>query len=214
MGKAKPKVFSAEKSAKSLRADATKLAKATNVAWSIAKRTPLFLRRPKFVGSGKSKTRAMMTNRHGIDAPIPQRKNRCLRSATIKALLSGAAASVDQLLKAEAGTLKTQIDGELSVAASLPKLSEGAEIELEHALSTYAATIFDRAVRIKNSMKIHSKVSQGAMVAAVDIVNREVFASSTMCPGKIVVDQKRRIVKKKTSSTESVPEPTDEPVAA
>lgn len=206
MPKAKPKVFSAEKSSKGLRSDAAKLAKATNTAWSIAKKCPLFLRKPKFIGTGKSKQRATMSNRFGVEVPVPQRKNRCLRTTTIKTLLSGAAAAVNDLLKAEGEILKTKIDGELSVAASLPKISEGGELELEHALCAYAQTVFDTAVRIKNGMGMHSKVSLGAMLAATDIVNNDVFASSSLCPGAIVIDTKRRVMKntnKKTVTTEA-----------
>ena len=194
---AKAKVFSAEKSAKGIRVDAAKLAKATNIAWSIAKKTPLFLRRPKFIGNGKSKVRATMVNRNGIEVPIPQRKNRCLRTSTIKTLLSGAAASENALLKEEGEILKTTIDGEFSVAAALPKMSEGAELEFEHALCAFTQSIFDTSVRIKNGMGLHAKVSIGCMLAAAEIVNTDVFASSSLCPGTIVVDTKRRVVKPK-----------------
>ena len=200
MPKAKPKVWSAEKSGKSLRQDAIALAKATNTAWAVAKKAPLFLRKSKFVGSGKSKKRATMTNRFGVEVPVPQRANRCFRTATLKTLLSGAAASVNELLKGEAEAMKTKVTGEASVAASLPKLSIGAEIELEHALAAYTQTIFDAAVQIKDSMSMHSKVSAGCMSAACDIVNKNVFTSSTLAPGAVCVGTKRRIVNKKTKA--------------
>ena len=206
MPKAKTKVWSAEKSAKSLRQDAATLAKATNTTWGVARKAPLFLRKPKYVGSGKGKKRATMTNRFGVEVPIPQRANRCFRTAALKTLLSGAAASVNELLKGEAETMRTEIAGEVSVAASLPKLSVGAEIELEHALSAYTQTIFDAAVQIKDSMNMHSKVSAGCMTAACDIVNKNIFASSTLAPGAVCIDAKRRVVKKKKKgATEGAP---------
>ena len=207
MPKAKPKVWSAEKSAKSLRQDAAELAKATNITWGSARKAPLFLRKPKYVGSGKGKKRAAMTNRFGVEVQIPQRANRCFRTATLKTLLSGAAASVNELLKDEAGAMKTEINGEASVAVSLPKLSVGAEIELEHALSAYTQTIFDVAVQIKDSMDMHSKVSAGCMTSACEIVNKDVFASSTLAPGAVCIDGKRRVVKKnkKKAATEGAP---------
>lgn len=200
MVKAKPKVWSAEKSSKNLRQDAATLAKATNAAWGIARKAPLFLRKPKYVGTGKSKKRAMMTNRFGEEVPVPQRKNRCVRSATFKTLLSGAAASVNELLQQEGGVLKTDTNGEATVAAALPKLSDGAELEFEHALSTYTQTIFEAAVHIKDSMKMHNKVSMGCMQAACDIVNKAVFASSTLSPGTVVVNPVRRVVSRKKKS--------------
>lgn len=205
MAKANPKVWSAEKSAKSLRQDAATLAKATNTAWGVARKAPLFLRKPKYVGSGKNKKRVTMMNRFGVEIPTPQRANRCFRTAALQTLLSGAAASVNELLKREAETMKTEISGEASVAASLPKLSVGAEIELEHALSAYTQTIFKAAVQIKESMNIHSKVSAGCMTAACDIVNKDVFASSTLAPGAVCIDVKRRVVKKKKAATREAP---------
>lgn len=186
------KIWSAEKSAKLLRSDASALQKATNSSWGIAKKTPLFLRKPKYVGSGKSKKRATMINMHGKQVPVPQRANRCFRSSALKVLLSGAAAEVDALLKSEGESLKTKVNGEAHVAASLPKLSVGAELALEHALVAYTQTVFDAAKRMKDSMKLHGKVSAGCMSAAADIVNKAVFSSSTLAPGQFVYSSAKR----------------------
>ena len=206
MTRAKPKIWSAEKSSKSLRVGAATLAKTANTAWSVARKSPLFLRKPKFVGTGKHKKRATMTNRFGAEVPVPQRANRCLRSATFKVLLSGAAASVDALLKSEAAAYKTAIAGEASVAAALPKLSVGAELALEHALAAYTQTLFAAACRIKDSANVHSKVSAGCMLAAAQIVNKDVFASSTLAPGAVVVEAKKRAKKKKAAQATLRPE--------
>jgi hypothetical protein len=135
-------------------------------------------------------------SRFGKDVPVPQRSNRCVRSATLKVLLSGAAAAAAETLSAEAGQLKTEIQGEASVAASLPKLSAGAEILFEHALVSYAQTLLDSAVRLKTSMNMHNKVSLGCMAAAADVVNKQVFGSSTLAPGTVVVDTRRKPKKK------------------
>jgi hypothetical protein len=193
-------VWSAEKSAKNLRADAVALSKATNVAWGVAKKAPVFMRKPKYVGTGKARKRATMTNRFGKEVPVPQRSNRCVRTAVYKTLLSGAAASANEILKSEGAAFKTDVAGEATVAAALPKLSVGAEIMLEHALSAYSKTAFDAAARIKDSMNMHGKVSMGCMHAACEIVNRSVF-SSGMAPGALVFDTATRSKGKKSSKS-------------
>ena len=188
---AKARLWSAEKSQTQLKSDAAALKRSQNTAWSAAKKAPLFLKKPKFVGTGKSKKRATMT-RFGKEVPVPQRSNRCLRSSTIKVLLSGAAAEAAAVLGQEATALKTEVAGEANVAAALPKLSAGAEIAFEHALVAYAQTMCDAAVRLKNSMNMHEKVSLGCMTAAAEIVNKEVFKTATLAPGRVLVTSSRR----------------------
>jgi hypothetical protein len=195
--------WSAERSSKQIRSDFQSVSKATNLAWSCAKKAPLFLRKPKYIGSGKQRKRATMTGRNGKEVPVPQRANRCVRTAVFKTLLSGAAASVNELLKAEGASFKTEVQGEASVAASLPKLSPSAEIMLEHALSTYTQTIFDVATRIKDSMNLHNKVSVGCMQAACEIVNRSVFSASSMQPGVVIIDAPSRKSKSKKASADA-----------
>ena len=185
------KVWSAEKSAKSLKESAALLTKRTNVAWAVAPKSSLFLRKAKFVGSGKNKKRATMV-RNGKEVPIPQRSNRCLRSTTFKTLLSGAAAAVDEQLKLDAAALHTEVPGELSVAAALPVMSKPAELELEHFMAAYASTVASLAASIKDDLKLHTKVTVGAMLAACEIVNRRVFSSTGFAPGTFVVSTKPR----------------------
>ena len=140
-----------------------------------------------------------MLNRHGNEVPIPQRANRCLRSATLKVMLSGAAAAAAQTLADESATVRTGIQGEAAVAAALPKLSIGAELALEHALSAYAQTAFACAKEIKESLKIHNKVSLGCMQAACSIVNAAVFSSTTLQPGAFNFEpaSRRKAMKKR-----------------
>lgn len=194
-----------------MKTDALALQKASNVLWGTAKKSQLFLRKPKFVGVGKNRKRATQIGPNGVEMPVPQRGNRCLRSKTIKLMLSGAAAEVAALLSSEAEVRKTEIAGEARVAAALPKLSQGAEIALEHALSTYTQTVFDAAKRIKDSMKLHGKVSAGCMSAAADIVNAAVFSSSTLAPGAFVaVKRVSKKTKKKATKEEASKEASNE----
>ena len=128
----KARVWSAEKSHHSC-APTPLRSKAQNIAWSAAKKAPLFLKKPKYVGSGAQDARHYDAIRQEV--PVPQRSNRCIRSSTMKVLLSGAAAGAAAVLGAEAEALKTEVMGEANVAAALPKLSAGARSPLSMPLS-------------------------------------------------------------------------------
>ena len=206
----KPKVWSAERSQKQLFSDAKTNAKAFNSIWSLARKAPLFLRKAKYEGHGKNKRRALMKNRFGVEVPVPQRGNRCLRSATFKALLSGAAASAAEILGEEGADLKQDLNGEAKVASYLPKMTASAEILLEHALSMYASTIFKTAVSLKDDLKIHTKVSHNGMLAAADIVNRDIFSSVSFKPSTYQVETKvpkKRAKKQPLAADGEAPEP-------
>ena len=210
---AKARIWSAERSSHQLRSDSATLKKAQNTAWSAAKKAPLFLKKPKFVGTGKAKKRATMT-RFGKEVFVPQRSNRCIRSSTMKVLLSGAAAEAAAVLGKEAKALKTEVAGEANVAAALPKLSVGAEILFEHALVAYCQTICDSAVRLKNSMSIHEKVSLGCVTAAAEIVNKEVFKTATLAPGRILITSRRKAGGKKGKKAEDAAEAAEAAASA
>lgn len=207
----KPKVWSAERSSKNLRGDATKLARSTNAMWGIATKTPYFLRKARMVGTGKNKKRATMM-RMGTEVPVPVKTNRCVRKAAVKTLLSAAAMNAASVLGDEADTMRTEVDGEVAVAAALPVLSKGAELALEHALVAYTQSIFDVAVRIKDTMSMHSKVTSNCMSAAAEIVNDAVFSSSTLAPGAVTVDvpkkRKRGATKPNSTAATTTTEPT------
>lgn len=159
------------------------------------------------IGSGKNKKRATMKNAKGVEVPVPQKANRALRTPAIKTLFSGAAAQVTGMLKREAEQLKTPIEGELKVAASLPSLSKAAEFAFEHALSAYAQTLFSTALGLKTSIAQHGKISAGAMSAAVELVNGRVFASASLAPGIVVPiakkPRKKRALKPKADDPAS-----------
>ena len=167
----RPRVWSAELSLKNLRSDARKVAKASSVAWSVAKKAPLFQRAPKSGSSSKPRLR------------------RCIRRAVFKTMLSGAAAEATALLKEESERLGVEFSGEATVSPALPTLSAGAELAIEHVVCSYASLLFDTAVRLKSSLGVHSKVTVGAAQAAAAIVNRELASAVAVAPG-ITVPEK------------------------
>jgi hypothetical protein len=209
------KCWSAEKSVKNVRQDAVTVARATNAAWGVATKAPLFLRRPKMVGTGKTKKRATMT-RNGKEVPCPQKTNRAVRKSAWKTLLSAAALNAAETLGRESSHMNVPIQGEAAVAAAMPSMAKGAELALEHALVIYAQTIFDNAVRIRKSVQVttkddassslaplHKKVTVGAMAAAAEITNSMVFGGSTLQPGMLIRDYApKRKKKTKAKATE------------
>ena len=179
-----------------MRADATALTRHTNNVWSIATKAPLFLRKAKMVGTGKSKKRATMI-RDGKEVEVPVKTNRCIKKIAIRTMLSAAAQSAAKTLADEAAALGVGVLGETPVAYALPSISKGGELALEHALSSYAQTIFDSAVRIKASMAtqkapgvvvpLHKKVTAGCMLAACEIVNDRMFSCVGLAPGQVTL---------------------------
>ena len=224
MGK-RPTVWSAERSGKNVRDDAVSVGRATNAAWSVATKAPLFLRKAKYVGVGKQKKRATMV-RNGEVVPIPVKTNRCIKKVALKAMLSAAAQSAAATLQAEAEAMNTTVRGEAAVAAALPSLSKGAELALEHALVSYAQTIFDSAVRIKDSISkpksdgsgemqtLHQKVTANCMAAAAEIVNRKTFSSTGLATGLGSYNFRKQVVKKKRAKKDAAETPAEKETAA
>lgn len=182
---AKARTWSAEKSAKQVREDSVAVARASNAAWSHANKSPLMLKKAKYVGSGKAKKRATMM-RKGEEVPVPIKTNRCVRKNAIRTLFSAAAYAATQRLAQEAGEMDMSPQGEATVAAYLPNYAKGVDLLLEQALVAYAQTCFDTAVRIKSSMNMHKKCTAGCMQAACEIVNSSVFSSAGIAPGVVV----------------------------
>lgn len=176
---------SSQLSAKNVVLSAKESQKYYNATWSVARKAPLFLRKPKLVGTGKNKKRATMV-RFGKEVPVPQKTNRCSRRHPVRVLLSAAAAECAETLREENELLRTGAEGEREVAPMLPAIQPGAELLIEHALTAYAQTVFANAVDIKDSVQAHKKVTKGCMEAAVEIANRRVFDAADMAPGVVI----------------------------
>ena len=198
-------VQSSQLSAKNIVSSAKESQKYYNATWSVARKAPLFLRKPKFVGTGKNKKRATMI-RFGKEVPVPQKTNRCSRRHPVRVLLSAAAAECAETLREENELLRTGAEGEREVAPMLPAIQPGAELLIEHALTAYAQTVFANAVDIKESVKMHKKVTKGCMEAAIEIANRRVFAAAGMTPC-VVINATPALAKR--SSAQKKSQPTD-----
>lgn len=182
------------------RNDAKAVAKTYNRTWSVTNAAPLFLRRPKLIGTGKSKKRATYRNKKGEDVPIPQKANRCVRRFPLRVLLSAAAASAAETIANDAKMMRTEVHGEAGVSGALPDISRGAEVAIEFALVAYAQSAFQNALAIRDAVGIHKKVTNGAMSAGTKILNDQLAACTGLAPGTYLVDKKRaKPIKKKAA---------------
>ena len=164
--------------------------------WALTSKAPLFLRRPKMIGSGKSKTRATYKNRRGDEVVVPQKMNRVIRRFPLRVLISAATANAAAILGEEAKSMRidANVKGE-GVSGALPQISKGAEIAIEHALVAYAQSAFQNALAFRDSMKLHKKVTAGAMQAATRILNGQLASSTGLAPGLFL--QERKQIKKR-----------------
>ena len=192
-----------------VRSDGKDIAKSYNALWGCVSKAPLFLRRPKMIfGAGKTKARATYKNRRNEDVVIPQKINRCVRRFPLRVLLSAASANAAAILGKEAGEMRIDSKGEATVSGALPNVTKGAELALEHAFVAYAQSAFANALAIRDSMKMHKKVTAGAMSAATRILNSQLSSGTGVSPGSFMLDKKRKIAKKKPkkeAQTKEVP---------
>lgn len=195
--KSKPKTPSSKLSFVNVRSDGKEISKSYNAMWNCVSKAPLFLRRPKMVGVGKTKSRATYKNKRGEDTIIPQKINRCIRRFPLRVLLSAATANAAAILGKEAEAMRVDSKGEANVSGALPNVTKGAELALEHAFVAYAQSAFSNAISIRDSMKMHKKVTTGAMSAATRILNSQLSSGTGISPGNFLVDKKRKIAKKK-----------------
>lgn len=187
----KAKHPSSKASILNVRGDAKATQRRYNSLWSVANRAPLFLRRPKMIGTGKSKKRATYKNRRGEEVPIPQKMNRCVPRFPLRVLLSAAAANAAETIKHEAELMHSTDDvtGEATVSGGLPDISRGAELAFEHAIVCYAQTAFRNALAIRDSVGAHKKVTVGSMNAAVKILNNQLHSCTSVAPGVFLPDK-------------------------
>lgn len=177
----------ARRSMVNLRADAKSNAKAINDVWQISKKAQ-FLLRPQKMDSQNPKKPAKQKNMRGEMVVVPQRMNRVTRKHPLRVLLSAAAAEASATLASDGARLRTEQAGENSVGA-LPAISKGAEIAFEQFIISYCQTVFDKALSIRDSIGLHSKVTEGCMNAACKITNNELIGAGGIAPGVLMIEK-------------------------
>ena len=186
---------SANRSLVNLKADAKNNSKAFNDMWGVAKKAQ-FLLRPQKMDPNNPKKPATHTNMHGKTVVVPQRMNRAMRKHPMKVLVSAAAAQAAKILSEDGANVRVDQFGENSIGA-MPRVSEGAQLEFERFLISYSQTVFEKALAIRDSMGMHSKVTEGCMSAACKITNSEIVAAGGVAPGTLVIEKSTKRSKKK-----------------
>lgn len=177
-----PTIKSADLSMHQIRSDAKKSAKNFNAAWNVAAKAPCFLKKQKYVGTGKDKRVATVVDRNGVTKPTPRRTNRCLRHHAMKILLSSAIDDAAKTAEEELEEMAQEALGENKRAPALYTLSKGAQMAFEQALVAYAQSIFENANRIVENAGVHAKVTPGAMKAAAEMVNTNITRATAIAP--------------------------------
>ena len=123
------------------------------------------------------------------EIPIVDRGNRALSGHTLKTLASGAVATVNAQMHADALTLRLQTKKGEPLAPEdtkypmLPTYSVGAAYAIEAAFIAYVQEIFSTAREIQQvHKKTHSKVTAKCCQAAADIVNKRLASATSFVP--------------------------------
>ena len=169
--------------------NATNLNKqATSILWAEANKSPLYQQK-----------RTQQEDKHGNKLPYPvhpisgkvmmYRSNRALSGHTLKTLASGAVATVNAQMHADALTLRLQTKKGEPLAPEdtkypmLPTYSVGAAYAIEAAFIAYVQEIFSTAIEIQKAHeKKHGKVTAKCCQAAADIVNKKIASATGFVP--------------------------------
>lgn len=183
------KLSATRQSAKNVLVDIRQTRKALNATWAVARRAPMFLKKPKPTAAGKK--------------PVV-RTNRLINSHAYKILASGAALNVAAATRHEAGVLRVGISGESKRAPLLPSVSAGAQHLVEDFLCAYAATALQKAVTIREGLGTSKRISPAAMRMAFEVVNEQVFRAAAPCAGILMAKPvKKRKARAKAPSAEA-----------
>ena len=157
------------------------------VLWNQADKCPLFRQDvPKVKNADGVWVHRTYPN---TDIPITERSNRALSGHTLKTLASGAVASVNAQLHADATVLRLQHKNHAPLAPEdskypmLPTFSVGASAAIEAAFIAYVQEIFSVAIEIQKAHeKKHGKVTAKCCQAAADIVNKKIASATGFVP--------------------------------
>jgi hypothetical protein len=150
--------------------------------WSTADKCHLWRQKIKPVKNADGTTQPLRKGPSG--KTITERSNRVLSGHTLKTLSSGAVASVNAQLHADAKLLRLDTTwAEDSKYPMLPTYSVGAAYAIESAFVAYVQEIFSVALDIQKAhKKKHSKVTAKCCQAAADIVNKKLSSSTGFVP--------------------------------
>lgn len=154
------------------------------VLWNTADKCALFRRN---IGTRYDEEGNELEPKMGADnKPITTRANRALSGHTLKTLVSGAAATVNAQLAADAMTLRLGDADRLGEDAKYPiqpVITVGAAMAIEAAWIAFNQEMFRAAVDIQQAhKKKHAKVTAKCAQAAAEIACRHLAAGTSFVP--------------------------------
>ena len=136
--------------------------------------------------------------------PMTHRANRALSSHTLKAMASGAAATIGAQLANECKTLRTRSEPpENDKYPLLPSITLPAQRKIEAAYISYMQEMFHTAVVIKDAVRKHKKVTAKCCQVAADIVNARIAAGTSFVPESLALRKVVGVTIKKQRKKES-----------
>ena len=197
------KLPSSRRSEATLRADAKASSRTFSNAWVAARRATLYIKKPQVIGSGRNKRLKTTIDKNGKTRTASIRTKMAGGKHAYKMLVSAAAAEVADVVAGECEQLRGESGGELKHAPLLPNLTDAARHVLDQALIAYAQTHFSAAVAIKDRVGMHSKVSEGCMHAACQVVDQRIATSASFNVGSLPVGASVPVSKPKKKGKKS-----------
>ena len=157
------------------------------VLWNQADKCALFRREigPRYDEDGKELAPKLDADNN----PITTRANRALSGHTLKTLVSGAAATVNAQLAADAATLRLGDADRLGEDAKYPIqpiITVGAAMAIEAAWISFNQQMFRAAVDIQQAhKKKHAKVTAKCAQAAAEIVCKHLAGGTSFVPNQV-----------------------------
>lgn len=171
--------------------------KHTQTLWNQANECPYF-RQPVTRKICKKTGKLLPFRKKGRES-ITTRTNRALSGHTMRALFSGAFATVGAQLDADAKMLRLETEAEDPKFPYLPSFSMSASYAIEAAYIAYVQEIFHTALEIRRAAKKHAKVTAKCCQAAVEIVNNRIASSTSFVPAVVSLRKSPKSAGKKAA---------------
>ena len=178
-------------------------ARAEKILWQEAEKCPLYWqeRSKRYDDNGNELGPPI----HPIsEQPMTHRSNRALSGHTLRAMASGAAATIGAQLANECKTLRTRDAApENAKYPLLPTIIPAAQRRIEAAYISYMQEMFHTAIVIKDTVRKHKKVTAKCCQVAADIVNARIAAATSFVPKSLALRKVVGVTIKKARKKES-----------
>lgn len=179
-------------------------ARAEKILWNEADQCPLY-KQERTKRYDKKTGNELGPRIHPFNnKPMTHRANRALSSHTLKAMASGAAATIGAQLANECKALRSRsAPPENDKYPLLPSITIPAQRKIEAAYIAYMQEMFHTAVVIKDAVRKHKKVTARGCQVAADIVNARIAAGTSFVPESLALRKVVGVTIKKQRKKES-----------